>query len=347
MQAEITTGLLRNRQFDAFFIIGIPLIAIASGFAVTYNNNLFLPLLGANFWLLGYHHVISTFTRLAFDKQSLIENRALTLYLFPAVALAVILISAYGGTWVVSTIYLHWQWWHYTRQSEGISKAYAGKSKDKQLGNPLIIRAAFYAVPIAGMLAISNRNTVQFLYFPLRTFPVADAVLATAYIVTAALLIMWAIEQIKAYRAGKMSVPYVGYVVSHFAIYYVAYIYLRTLDYGWLTINIWHNFQYILFVWLFNNRRFNGKPHQTHKFLSTISQNGRFILYIATCLTLSTLIYFLIISFLSDAISSTFSLTAVMTGVIIYQTINFHHYIVDSIIWKMRKSKIRQILGLQ
>jgi hypothetical protein len=339
-------GLLRSVEFDAFFVIGIPLIAIASGFLVTYDNNLFLPILAADLWLLGYHHVIATYTRLMFDKKSFVENRALVIYLFPAVALFVLLLAVYIGPWVVTTIYIYWQWWHYTRQSEGISKAYAGKSRGKEFGNPLILRATFYAVPVTAILALSNRAPAEFLYFALRTLPVADVVVTIAGVVTSALLIMWLIEQVKAYRAGKLAVPYVIYVISHFVVYYVAYIHLREINYGWLTINIWHNAQYVLFVWLYNNRRFDGKPTQEQKLLSTISQNGRFILYIGTCLTLSTVIYFLITSVLSDAISATFTLTASMTGVIIYQTINFHHYIVDSVIWKLRKPKIRQNLGL-
>jgi len=346
MQAVKTMGLLRNPGFDMFFIVGIPLIAIASGLLVMYDNNLFLPVLAADLWFLGYHHVISTYTRLAFDKQSLLEHKALVFYLLPAVCLSVVLLAVYAGPWVVTTVYIYWQWWHYTRQSEGISKAYAGKSRDMQTGNPLILRAAFYALPIAGIMTLSHRSPPQFLYFPLRTFPVSDAVLMGVYIVTAALLIMWLIEQIKAYRAGKLAVPYVAYVLSHFAIYFMAYLYHSKIDYGWLTINIWHNAQYILFVWLYNNRRFNGRPSETQKFLSTISQNGRFILYMATCLTLSTLIYFLITSYLSDAVSNAFTFTATMSGLIIYQTLNFHHYIVDSLIWKLRKPKIRQTLGI-
>ena len=347
MQFASNLGLLRSREFDTFFIIGIPVIAIASGFLVTWNNNLFLPVLAADLWLLGYHHVIATYTRLAFDRQSFREHRALILYLFPVVAATVVLLAVYGGSWVVTTIYIYWQWWHYTRQSEGISKAYAGKSRDRDLGNPYILRAAFYAVPVAGLLVMSHRDPAQFLYFPLRTLPVPDFVLAAVGLATVALVTMWLIEQVKALRAGKLAVPHFLYVLSHFAVYYVAYIHLDNFDYGWLTVNIWHNAQYILFVWLFNNRRFNGKVSEQQKLLSTISQNGRFVMYMATCLTISTLIYFLIESFLSDAVSAAFAITATMAGLIIYQTINFHHYIVDSLIWKLRKPKIRQNLGLQ
>jgi hypothetical protein len=36
-----------------------------------------------------------------------------------------------------------------------------------------------------------------------------------------------------------------------------------------------------------------------------------------------------------------------LPAIIIYQTINFHHYIVDSIIWKARKKPMREALGLK
>ena len=345
-QTAENLGLLRSRQFDAFFIIGVPLIAIASGFLVAYNNDLFLPVLAADLWLLGYHHVIATYTRLAFDSKSFREHRGLVIYLFPAVAVGVVLLAKFGGAWTVTTVYLYWQWWHYTRQSEGISKAYRGKAPDKEMGNPYVVRAAFYAVPIAGLLALSHRSPEQFLFFPLRTLPVPDLLLDVVVLVAAGLVIMWVIEQIKAWLAGKLAIAHTAYMISHFVVYYVAYVHIETINYGWLTINIWHNAQYILFVWLFNNRRFEGKPSETQKLLSTISQNGRFILYMATCLTISTLVYFVLTFYVADAVSATFTLTATMSALIIYQTINFHHYIVDSVIWKLRKPKIRKNLGL-
>lgn len=345
-QTAQNLGLLRSWQFDGSFILGIPLLAIASGFLVAYNNDLFLPVLAADLWILGYHHVIATYTRLAFDVQSFRENRALIFYLFPAVALGVILLAVFGGAWVVSTVYLYWQWWHYTRQSEGISKAYRGKSREMDHGNPYILRAAFYAVPVTAILAVSHRGPTEFLFFPLRTLPVPDYLLFGVASVSAVLVILWIIQLVKAYLAGKLAVAHTTYVLSHFLVYYVAYIHIENINYGWLTINIWHNAQYILFVWLFNNRRFQGKPSETQRFLSTISQNGRFLLYMATCLAISTLVYFLISRYLSTSISAAFAITTTMSGLIIYQTINFHHYIVDSLIWKLRKPKIRQNLGL-
>jgi hypothetical protein len=31
---------------------------------------------------------------------------------------------------------------------------------------------------------------------------------------------------------------------------------------------------------------------------------------------------------------------------VIYQTINYHHYIVDAVIWKVRRKPMRETLGL-
>jgi hypothetical protein len=43
---------------------------------------------------------------------------------------------------------------------------------------------------------------------------------------------------------------------------------------------------------------------------------------------------------------STVLLAGLSATIVIYQIVNFHHYIVDSVIWKVRKPSIRQILGL-
>ena len=35
-----------------------------------------------------------------------------------------------------------------------------------------------------------------------------------------------------------------------------------------------------------------------------------------------------------------------MASVVVYQTINFHHYVVDGLIWKVRKPRLQQTLAL-
>jgi hypothetical protein len=346
MTLTSTAPWLRSPEFDVFFLAGIPLIAILSAVAVIANHDLFVPILFADLWLLGYHHVISTFTRLAFDRDSFREHHRLIIYLLPAVALAVGILGATAGLWAIATTYLYWQWWHYTRQSEGISKAYAGKSREFDLGNPVLRRAAFYSVPVACIMAVSHKAPTTFLFMPIRTLPLMPEIALLSYALAILLVSAWLVEQYRVWRRGRLASTFFVYVLSHFAVYITAYIAIDNLDHGWLAINIWHNAQYIFFVWLFNNRRFNGGTSETHRFLSTISQDGRLPLYLATCFAVTTLVYYVGVDFLVDTLNRSFAVSAAMASIIVYQTINFHHYIVDSLIWKLRKPKMQRTLGL-
>jgi len=156
----------------------------------------------------------------------------------------------------------------------------------------------------------------------------------------------WLIYQIRSAIQGRLALSHFLYMLSHFAVYFIAYILITNINYGWMTINIWHNAQYILFVWLFNNKRFNGGLDDKHKLLSTLSQTNRFPLYIITCLTISTGVYTMLQYYGVDLISSSLGVSVAAATVIAYQTINFHHYIVDSRIWKLRKKAVRENLGL-
>ncbi len=111
-----------------------------------------------------------------------------------------------------------------------------------------------------------------------------------------------------------------------------AYVAIEDVTAGWLVANVWHNAQYILFVWLFNNRRFEGRSQPQARFLSLISQRRNILLYLGGCLAISSLVYSAIVSALPSI-----QLPALAAAAIVYQTINFHHYIVDAVIWRGRK----------
>jgi hypothetical protein len=339
-------GMLRGPGFDFTFIVGLALMSLACGAAVTAEPGLFWPILALDLWLLGYHHLIATFTRLAFDRESFQEHRKLILLLPWAVAAGVAAITLLGGLWLLTSVYLYWQWFHYARQSEGISKAYAGRCANKDIGNARIARFAFYSVPVAGILHVSARAPAEFLMMPVRTVPVPSWLASAALVVAGIAVLTWGIYQLRAWRRKQLAGSYVAYVVSHFTVFATGYIVIEQINYGWLAVNMWHNAQYILFVWLFNNRRFQGAIDAKRVFLSTISQTGRFPLYIAVCLTLSTAIYFLLQRFGVGALGNALGVSAAVAAVMIYQTLNFHHYVVDALVWKLRKPALSSKLGL-
>ena len=81
--------------------------------------------------------------------------------------------------------------------------------------------------------------------------------------------------------------------------------------------------------------RFAGGVDPKAKFLSHISQPKNYWSYILICLAITTVVY----------LGIQFALAGIIVLVIIYQTINFHHYVVDGLIWKVRKKSLRETLG--
>jgi hypothetical protein len=92
---------------------------------------------------------------------------------------------------------------------------------------------------------------------------------------------------------------------------------------------------------MYNAKRFNNGVDSKARFLSYISQPNRIWLYMLTCVTITGVIYWGILRTLDWLFFAGISAT-----IVLYQIANFHHYVVDSMIWKVRKPEIRQNLGL-
>ncbi len=92
------------------------------------------------------------------------------------------------------------------------------------------------------------------------------------------------------------------------------------------------NFQYVLVVWMANTRRFAKGIDPEAPLLSALSQPSRAPLYFACCLLLSTVLYLSLDRLNVLVLGGGFAVT---TG--LYMGINFHHYIVDALIWRRRR----------
>jgi hypothetical protein len=334
-------GWLRSPRFDLGFI-GLPaMISLASGLFVVANPWSFGWILALDLWLLGYHHVISTYTRLCFDRESFRQHRFLVLWL-PLLVFATTLALALGiGFWVVGSLYLYWQWFHYTRQSWGLSQVYRRKEAELVTEGEYLSKLAFYLLPLWGILHRSWQSPETFLGLEVRVLPVPGWLVDIVAIAAIASLVLWALLRARAFQRGRGPVAHTLYMVTHFVIFAVGYLLIEDVTYGWLVINIWHNAQYVVFVWLYNTNRFRNGLDLKARFLSRISQARNWWLYFAISLAFTTLLYGAIFSS-KDMLYS----IGLPSLIIIFQTINFHHYIVDGIIWKARKTPMRTTLGL-
>ena len=338
-------GWLRGAPFDLTFVAGVAAFAIAVSLAVVGHPRLFPLVLVVDMWLLGFHHVVSTFTRLAFDSESFRAHRFLVLGLPPLVLAGVIGLVFAVGTWTLPTIYLYWQWFHYTRQSYGIAQIYRRKAGALAADSPWLGKAMIYLLPLWGILHRSQQHPATFLRQPIKVLPVPLALVQAAALATMVTIAWWLARQVRAWLEGRLPVAYTLYVLSHVVIFTVGYLSIENINYGWLTINVWHNAQYILLVWMYNNNRFRHGVDPEHRFLSALSQRNRAVLYFLVCLAISSVFYLALDgAFGAVGLGGRFSILTLTLAA--YQTINFHHYIVDGVIWKVRRQRLQANLGL-
>jgi hypothetical protein len=338
-------GWLRGLPFDSIYIFGTLALALISAAFVVSNPKLFLPVFILNGWLLGYHHVVSTYTRLTFDSDSFRQHRFLILWLPLLVIAGVAILCTFLGVWVLVSGYLYWQWWHYTRQSYGVSRIFARKAG--VLVNDKLTTALIYAVPVWGILYRSYQTPREYLFAEVKVVPVPFFLVAAAGAFAIVVVGLWLWRQLNLYAKGQLPIAHTAYLVSHLTAFTFAYLLIQDINHGWLVLNIWHNSQYILTVWMFNNSRFKDPANARHKFLAHISQRQNIMLYFGVCLLISTIFYGAINYSLSWAMSSIAAAATLPLFAVVYQGINFHHYIVDALIWKVRKKSVRQNLGIE
>ncbi len=328
--------LLRGRGFDALLVggaLGLALTAGAIGAAWAW----LLPILVfADLWLLGYPHVISTFTRTAFDSEARARHR-FSLYVLPLLVLAAVLaVAATFGVWSIVAVYFYWQWFHYARQSWGVSKAYQRKAGANARFDPeWLAQVQLWATPVWGVLARSAQGQETFLGLPTYFFPVQQWIVTLAGVIALASFAYWGLRRFEDWRAGRLAGMHALYVLSHHLVFFTAYVFISDVTAGWLVANIWHNAQYLLFVYMFNARRYEAGVEPKARLISALSQPGAAWRYFLFCFAVSTLVY----------VALGYVALLMIAPILVWQTINFHHYVVDSFLW--RKPRTAPVFAAQ
>lgn len=321
----IGIGWLRSRRFDLALILGVPALGLGSGVLVTAEPRLLAPVILLDIWLLSYQHLGASFTRLCFDPGSFRRYWFLLFGLPPLVVAATGFLEFGVASGLPVTIYLYWLWFHYARQSWGIAQIYrrrAGAAAD--FGDATLFKATFALVPLWGILHRSAQAPTEFMGFGLHFMPVPPMLADGVGIAACVAVVLWLVERGRAWRRERAPIAHTLYVLTHFVMFYVAYVLIDDVTTGWLVINIWHNVQYLGVVWLFHQRRFNGALDPEARLLSRLAQPRNVVLYIAACLVPVAALYLGIMGIVGLLPATAF----------LYQVVNFHHYIVDAVIWR-------------
>ena len=148
---------IKSETFDITLLI-LPLATgLGAAAAVLANPALFALVLVADLWLLGYHHVVATYTRLAFTKDTLRRNRFLAVDLLLLMTAATLALAFTAGAWVIATAFLYLQWFHYMRQGYGLARMYFRATPEGQGAGSrdLVTDLVIYLVPVYGIAARS------------------------------------------------------------------------------------------------------------------------------------------------------------------------------------------------
>jgi hypothetical protein len=325
------SGWLRNPDFDVAMIGGLTGLALFAGLVIAVAPWALPLVLLADNWLLGYPHVVATFTRIAPDRAGIRAHRFIV-FVLPFLVVAATAALAIGvGITLIATIYFYWQWYHTMRQSWGVSQLYRRKAKGHVLENPLFGEALFVLVPLWGLLHRLTKGPDHFLYpsLPIVVPAIPPAFANAVGAVACAGLMLWLVARVREWIRGELPLLHTLFSASHYIVFIVGYIVMDNVAGGWVVTNIWHTGQYLMLVWLFNE---NGGASASRGWFRTVTQGNRAGFYFAVCFVAAFAVY--------SAISGSFSWgpSGIAFAVIASQTLNFHHFITDAIIWRSRRA---------
>lgn len=337
--ARVVAAWLHDPVFDLSFIFGILALAIAMSGATVIEPTLLLPVLVAHTWLFGYDHLVATYTKLAGRPADRARNRRLILYLPPLVLIGIYALGRTAGVAGLYALYFGWQHFHTVRQSWGIAQQYRQRAGGLAWDPERLSEATLWSVPLWGFLHRCAEQPEEFLYQPIWLPPVPSALVPAAGLASGALWLYFLYTRVRAYRRGELPLGHTLYMLSHLLAYVGGYLLIEDIGSGWLLVNVWHNVQYLAFVWLHNRRRFAAGVAPDAPVLSWLSQPGygRAAIYYLACLAIATPAYYLVLRFAAGA-DRLFQSSALPTILVLTLTLTVHHYLVDGIIWKRRNN---------
>ena len=331
--------------FNKLFILGTASIALFLGMLAMTSATMFMAVLFIDIWLFANPHVIATFSRIAFDRVHGRKHWFL-LYLLPPLVLIGVTIAALAyGAEGLFTFYFIAQTYHVTRQSFGISRAYL-KSNHENSRTDYLSEGLIYLIPLWGLAHRCGQSPVEFLGYSISLPEVPPIAVESISLLSIIWLSIWLIKTIySAYRKALHS-NHSLFVASHVFISFTSFIACENIAEGWLIFNIWHNVQYLLFVWVQNVRRFSQPPYVSEKSngkltgfelttnicpfsLANMSRKGRIIPYYLLLVIIGAVLY----QGLTLA-GEQLAWLGLPTVLVLHFTFNYHHYLVDGIIWK-------------
>ncbi len=171
----------------------------------------------------------------------------------------------------------------------------------------------------------------MFFDAPLWVPPVPRAIEVALTALALAALALWVVRTVR--RAlGAWEPRDAGhhlYVLGHVAVFTLGYVAIDDPTRGWLAVNVWHNAQYLLFVWAWNHRRVDGPLAGEGGALPWLTRRG--LAFYAACAAAGAALYLTLfaVAGAGGRFAPAFPLYLVLA-----HAVNAHHYVADAVLWR-------------
>ncbi|MDQ0607574.1 hypothetical protein QFZ83_001745 [Variovorax sp. W1I1] len=328
------TGIAATRQEHWLVFINL-FVALSAGALASLSAPMMLAVLYIDIWLFANPHLIATYTRIRQISPS-IKTHWILIFAAPVLIAAglTIIALAYEAAGLLA-LYFVLQAFHVTRQSYGIARRCDRRLQVPYQGLPYFL---IYIFPIWGYLHRSAQAPDSFLGYPIWLPPVPQELASAIEIVAIVGALIWSARLWHCRRAEKENSLFNSFLFSHLLISLVSYILINDITLGWLVVNVWHNIQYLVFVYR-QQRSDIKKRNNTGELTSTATPRKSLIgilkrptIFFSGCLVFGAIFYVV-----ADKIGESLLWLGFPTVLIAHLIFNFHHYLADGFIWKRRR----------
>ncbi|WP_062475210.1 hypothetical protein [Variovorax boronicumulans] len=336
-QLAVGSGTNAAMRQEHWFIFGNLFVALSAGALALWSAPMMLAILYINVWLLANPHLVANYTRIG-AIYSRLRLRWVLIVVAPLLILAALTVIAlaYEAAGLLA-LYFVLQTFHVARQSYGIARRHDRRFQVPFRNLPYLL---VYLFPAWGYLHRSAQAPQSFLGYPIWFPPVPQELAFAVGIAATAGALFWFARLMMHARSEKpANEPFNSFVLSHLVISLVGYVWISDITVGWLVVNVWHNIQYLIFVYRqrrpeITTEKGGDKPDNAsarHKPLVAVLKSPA--TFFLTCSIVGAVLFVA-----ADRVGESLLWLGLPTILIAHFVLNFHHYLADAVIWRRRRA---------
>lgn len=332
-QAQPVSGniAVASLRLERWLIFGNLFAALSAGALAAWSTPMMLAILYIDVWLFANPHVVATYTRIHAISSSVRTHWAL-IFVAPVLILAgLTLIALAYEVAGLFALYFVMQAFHVARQSHGIAKRFDHRLQMPYQRLPYFL---IYIFPVWGYLHRSAQAPTSFLGYPIWLPPVSQELVLGISIVAVVGALWWLARLWHCKGTGPANELFNGFIFSHLLVSLVAYVWIDDITVGWLVVNVWHNIQYLIFVYRQQQKNSGVKSElaSTQRYSSIVLLKPAAIFF-GVCAICGAVLYVI-----TSRVGESLLWLGIPTILIAHFILNFHHYLADSLIWKRRRA---------